>query len=622
MTTSYVHRMPFGAELRSDGTVHFRLWAPAAGRVDLCLQDAEGERYLPMEPRGEGWLECVTADAHPGTLYRYRINGDQQVPDPASRFQPMDVHGPSELIDPSSFQWQESHWRGRPWEEAVFYELHTGTFSPAGDFAGIAERLDHLVGLGVTALELMPVGDFPGARNWGYDGVLLFAPDASYGRPEDLKALVQAAHARGLMVFLDVVYNHFGPEGNYLHLYAPAFFTERHQTPWGAAINFDGAGARVVRDFFIHNALYWLTEYHLDGLRLDAVHAIADDSSPDLLVELAEAARAGPGRDRLVHLVLENDHNAAHYLARTADGAPRWYAAQWNDDFHHSAHILATGERDGYYADYAPAPLHLLGRCLAEGFAYQGEPSGYRGGERRGEPSSELPSTAFVDLLQNHDQVGNRAFGERIGTLASPEALRALTAVLLIAPSPPLLFMGQEWMAPSPFLYFCQFGEDLARSVTEGRRREFARFERFAHPEAREAIPDPNDPDTFDRSKLDWSTLTLEPHAGWLQLHQELLALRRREIVPRLAGMKGGEAGYEVLNERGLRAYWRLGDGALLTLTANLGDDPIDLARDAGAPGESLLHLEPGGAEIEMAEGRLPPWSVRWSLLPREGATP
>jgi len=374
-----------------------------------------------------------------------------------------------------------------------------------------------------------------------------------------------------------------------------------------------------VRDFFIHNALYWLTEYRLDGLRLDAVHAIADDSRPDILVELAEAVRAGPGRHRHVHLVLENDDNAAHYLARTAGGSPRWYAAQWNDDFHHAAHLLAAGEGDGYYLDYAREPVRLLGRCLAEGFAYQGETSRFRGGERRGEPSAGLPPVAFVDLLQNHDQVGNRAFGERIGALARPEALRALTAVLLLAPSPPLLFMGQEWMAPSPFLYFCQFGEDLAQSVTEGRRREFARFERFADPQAREAIPDPNDPDTFGRSKLDWDDLSRDPHRWWLRFHQELLALRRREIAPRLAGMKGREAVYETLGGSGLRVRWRLGDGALLALTANLGDEPIEVAPEAEVHGASPLHLDPPSAQTDLAAGRLPPWSVLWSLLPEGG---
>jgi malto-oligosyltrehalose trehalohydrolase len=618
--TTFAHRMPFGVELRDDGSARFRLWAPAAEHVDLCLENAGRERCLPMEPAGDGWRECVTTDAPPGTLYRYRVAGGQEVPDPASRFQPRDVHGPSEVIDPRAFRWQDGNWRGRPWEEAVFYELHTGTFTPEGHFAGVTQRLDHLAGLGVTAIELMPVADFPGARNWGYDGVLPFAPDASYGRPEDLKALVQAAHARGLMVFLDVVYNHFGPEGNYLHLYAPAFFTERHQTPWGAAVNFDGEGSRVVRDFFIHNALYWLTEYRLDGLRLDAVHAIIDDSDPDILVELARAVRAGPGRHRRVHLVLENDHNAPRYLGRDPAGAARWYAAQWNDDFHHVAHLLATGERDGYYLDYAREPVRLFGRCLAEGFAYQGEPSEYRRGEARGEPSAGLPATAFVDLLQNHDQVGNRAFGERIGELASPEALRVLTAIMLLAPSPPLLFMGQEWAAKSPFLYFCEFGDDLARSVTEGRRREFAGFERFADHEARDAIPDPNDAATFLSSRLDWNALEQEPQAGWLRLHRELLALRRREIVPRLAGTKGGEATYEVLGGRALWVGWRLGDGAYLTLIANLGDEPVELRGRAGESGATQLHSEPPSAKAALAEGRLPRWSALWSLLPN-GAT-
>jgi malto-oligosyltrehalose trehalohydrolase len=618
--TTYAHRMPFGAELRDDGSVRFRLWAPGARRVDLCLEDAGGERCLPMDAVGDGWRECVSADARPGSLYRYRIDRGRAVPDPASRFQPRDVHGPSEVVDPRAFHWHDGHWQGRPWEEAVFYELHTGTFSPEGDFAGIAARLDHLAALGVTALELMPVADFPGARNWGYDGVLAFAPDASYGRPEDLKALIQAAHSRGLMVFLDVVYNHFGPEGNYLHLYAPAFVTERHQTPWGAAFNFDRAGSRVVRDFFIQNALYWLTEYRLDGLRLDAVHAIADDSAPHILVELAQAVRAGPGRHRRVHLVLENDHNAARYLARSPDGAPRWYAAQWNDDFHHVAHLLSTGERDGYYADYAREPAKLLGRCLAEGFAYQGEASEYRDGQHRGEPTAGLPPTAFVNLLQNHDQAGNRALGERIDQLASPGSLRALTAILLLAPSPPLLFMGQEWAAESPFLYFCQFGDDLARSVTEGRRREFARFERFSDRETLEAIPDPNDPETFHRSKLDWDAREREPHAGWLRFHRDLLTLRRREIAPRLADTGGSAAGFDMLDGRALRVRWRLGDGSLLLLTANLGDEPIGLAPEAREPATRRLHLEPPSAENDLSSGRLPPWAVLWSLLPPAGS--
>jgi len=609
--TSHFHRMPFGAEVGADGSTRFRLWAPAARQVALALTDAGGERRLAMQAQDDGWYELTTADAGPGSLYAYHIEDGQAVPDPASRHQPRDVHGPSLVVDPRAFAWADDDWQGRPWEEAVFYELHPGTFSPAGTFAGIAERLDYLADLGVTAIELMPVADFPGKRNWGYDGVLPFAPDASYGGPHDLKALVEAAHRRGLMVFLDVVYNHFGPEGNYLHLYAPQFFTDRHQTPWGAAVNFDDLGSRTVRDFFIHNALFWLEEYRFDGLRLDAVHAIADESDPHILVELAEAVRAGPGRTRQVHLVLENEHNEARFLERGKDTRPRWYDAQWNDDFHHAEHLLATGESDGYYVDYVERPAALLGRCLAEGFAYQGDPSRFRGGTPRGEPSGHLPPGAFVDFLQNHDQVGNRALGERIGALASPQALRALTAVLLLAPSPPLLFMGQEFMAESPFLFFCDFGPDLAQAVTAGRRREFARFERFADPAAQATIPDPNDPATFLASKLDWGALEQDPQARWLRFHRDLLAIRRREIVPRLAAMHGGSGRCEELGAACIRVTWTLGDGSRLTLLANLGDGEHRLAGEASG---RALYQVPEAADDAWGRGVLPPFSVLWTL--------
>jgi malto-oligosyltrehalose trehalohydrolase len=464
------------------------------------------------------------------------------------------------------------------------------------------------------------VADFPGTRNWGYDGVLPFAPDSRYGRPDDLKALIQEAHALGLSVFLDVVYNHFGPQGNWLHRYAPGFFTERHQTPWGAGINFDGAGSRTVRDFFIHNAIYWLREYHLDGLRLDAVHAIADDSRPDILIELADAVHGALASEphRQVHLVLENDRNAARYLERRADGRPRWYSAQWNDDSHHALHLLVTGERDGYYGDYAQAPAAHLGRCLTEGFAYQGEPSAYRHGARRGESTHGLPPTAFIDLIQNHDQIGNRAFGERIHALAAPQAVTAALAILLLAPSPPLLFMGQEWAASCPFLYFCDFDAELGRAVTEGRRRELARREHFADPAALALIPDPNDPETFLRSRLDWGEPALPAHASWLDLHRRLLELRRREIVPRLSGMGSGGASYRLVgappDPRGLLVQWRLGDGSRLCLAANLDDRPL---ADPGLPPSIAarpLYLTPADLGPGLAAGGLPPWSVAWHL--------
>lgn len=606
--------MPFGAQILTDGRVRFRLWAPAAERVVLCIEALGGEQRLEMDATEDGWRELLTPRAKAGSRYRFQIDGGLRIPDPASRFQPDDVHGPSEVIDPKAFRWHDAHWAGRPWEEAVLYELHVGTFTLPGTFDGVIERLDYLAELGVTALELMPVAAFPGRFNWGYDGALLFAPDARYGRPEDLKSLVQAAHERGLMVLLDVVYNHFGPEGNYLHHYAPAFFTDRHRTPWGPGIDLAGAHSRVVRDFFIDNALYWLTEYHLDGLRLDAVHALHDDSAHHLLTELAEAVHAGPGRGRHIHLVLENDDNAARHLARRAEGAPRWYVAQWNDDFHHAAHVLVTGETHGYYADYAEAPLAHLGRCLAEGFAYQGERSPFRESLPRGESSAALPPTAFVNFLQTHDQAGNRSFGERLDRLTSPEALRALSTILLLAPAPPLLFMGQEWLAPSPFLFFCDFGDDFGAAVREGRRRDLARFEPLADPSKMAASPDPTAAATFERCRLDWHRLSAPEHWAWHDFHRALLALRRHEITPRLAGSPGGRARFERLDPMGhdrlLRVAWLLGDGSQLILTANLGDQERALPNSARSRAARQVHVEPTSAAPAFAAGRLPRWSV------------
>lgn len=604
------HHMPFGVERQPDSTWRFRLWAPAARSVDLCLENLPGGTLLPMKREDGGWFSLITDRVGPGALYRYRIDGGQRVPDPASRFQPQDVHGPSQVIDPGAWEWNDAEWQGRLWEEAVIYELHVGTFTESGTYAGVKQRLDELVELGITAIELMPLADFPGRRNWGYDGVLPFAPDSRYGTPEDLKDLVESAHARGLMVFLDVVYNHFGPEGNYLHLYAPSFFTDRHHTPWGAAINFDGPDSGPVRDFFIHNALYWIEEYHFDGLRLDAVHAIIDDSRPDILQDLAQAVESGPGATRPVHLVLENDHNAAHYLERDFAHRPRWYVAQWNDDIHHALHVLTTGENGGYYEDYADVPARHLGRCLTEGFAYQGEPSRYRNGAPRGEVSRGLSATAFVSLLQNHDQIGNRAMGERITRIAPEAAVRAATAILLLAPSPPLLFMGQEWGAPQPFLFFCDFGPELAAAVTQGRRKEFARFPEFSDANARARIPDPNDEETFRRSRLDRESSQTGAAQSWRQFHRELLSLRAREIVPRLHSQPTGNASFETLDGCAVRAHWRLADGASLTLLANLGEKTqTDVAKPAG---KVLYHLpsEPRAG----FENKLSPWSVWWFL--------
>ena len=610
-----VHRMPFGAELVEPGRTRFRLWAPAAREVALVLaQDGRSDR-LAMQQTDGGWWQ-LTASTPASARYRYLVDDGREVPDPASRFNPDDVHGASEVVDPAAFEWEDGGWRGRPWEEAAIYELHVGTFSPEGTFAGVEARLDYLSDLGVTAIELMPVADFPGRRGWGYDGVLPYAPDAAYGRPECLKRLISAAHARGLMVLLDVVYNHFGPEGNYLHLYAPQFFTDRHHTPWGAAINFDGERTRPVRDFFIHNALYWLEEFHADGLRLDAVHAIADDSTPHILEEIAAAIRTCPGLERRVHLVLENDSNQARYLRRAADGGVAMYDAQWNDDVHHAFHVLLTGESDGYYADYAHDPTRLLGRCLTEGYAYQGERSPHRGGEPRGEPSASLPPAGFVSFLQTHDQVGNRAFGERLAALAGEPALRAATVAWLLAPAPPMLFMGEEFGAVTPFLYFCDFSGELAAAVRDGRRREFAKFARFADPSERDVIPDPNDPATFARSKLDWTCTAREPHERWLALYRRLLALRREHLAPRLAGMGGNAGRFAELGAGALACEWHLGDGATLRIWLNLSQRELVLS---APPAGAQIFCEPAAAEHTLAARRLPACSAASYLEPSNG---
>lgn len=604
------HNMPFGAECRDDGRVRFRLWAPAAKQVELSLAGAhERSKRFPLARLDGGWFELVTSAAKPGTQYRFRIDGAQEVPDPASRFQPYDVHGPSEVIDPRAFYWQDADWRGRPWEEAVIYELHVGAFTPAGKFSSVCERLDYLVDLGVTALELMPVADFPGKRNWGYDGVFTFAPDSTYGRPDDLKELVQAAHERRMMVLLDVVYNHFGPEGNYLGSYAPQFFTDRHHTPWGNAINFDGRESRAVREFFIQNALYWLKEFHFDGLRLDAVHAIIDDSKPEILTELAHRVRSSIEPDRHVHLILEHEFNQSHYLQRAEHCRAKTYTAQWNDDIHHALHVLITGERDGYYADYSSAPVRQLGRCLAEGFAHQGEASLFRNGRTRGEPTTGLPPIAFVSFLQNHDQIGNRAFGERIATIADPRAARAAAAILLLAPSPPMLFMGEEFGTETPFLFFCDFEKSLAQAVAAGRRNEFARFSRFSDPAARAGIPDPNATATFASSRIDWADLTQPSHQEWLRFYRQLLKLRCQHIIPLVSDGCAVQAEYEVHGATGLVVRWTFPNHSALALLANLGTSPIS---SFTVPASRIVYSSEGIADNDVRRGTLPPWSVMW----------
>ncbi len=582
-----MYPLSFGANRDGDGRTHFSLWAPDCRTVSL---EIDGSASTAMQPQGDGWF-AATVSCAAQARYRYRVGPDLAVPDPASRAQATDVHDPSLVIDPRAYAWQNTAWRGRPWHETVLYEAHVGLL---GGFTGLAQKLPELVDLGITAVELMPVADFPGPRNWGYDGVLPFAPDRAYGTPDDLKALIDRAHGLGLMMFLDVVYNHFGPDGNYLGAYASPFFRHDTTTPWGPAIDFRRP---QVRQFFIENALYWLMEYRFDGLRLDAVHAIGD---PGWLDALAAEVRQTVEPDRHVHLVLEHDGNAASHLSRGFD-------AQWNDDGHHVLHVLLTGERDGYYGDYADAPARHLARCLAEGFIYQGDPSPYRDGESRGEPSAHLSPTSFVLFLQNHDQVGNRAFGERLSQLCPPDTLRAATALMLLSPQIPLLFMGEEEASATPFLYFTSHNDELAVAVRNGRRREFARFPAFASAKDQSRIPDPNDPATFQASDP-LLKASSDRSTRWRAFVRDLLAVRRDAITPFLQGAQSIEA--HAIGDTAVRATWRLDNKSILTIAVNFGGDAVPCRAGDGrvlfATDESVLR--------HMAAGSLPARSLMATL--------
>ena len=580
----------FGARLTPDGA-SFRLWAPAAKRVDLLL-----EKSQPLKRGEDGWFSADIRGVKAGARYKFRVDDEIDVPDPASAFQPDDVSGPSEVIDHARYRWRASDWRGRPWQEASVIETHVGTFTQEGTYRAMIDKLDHLVATGITALELMPLADFAGSRNWGYDGVLWYAPDSVYGRPDDLKALIDEAHLRGLMVFLDVVYNHFGPEGNYLGRYAPGFFTEA-QTPWGSAIDY-----RVpqVRAFAIENALYWLREYRFDGLRLDAVHTIVELGEISMLHDLSIAVgNLAAETRRHIHLVLENDDNRASVLDAEQDPPRGKYRAQWNDDYHHAWHVLLTGETQGYYRDYKNSPMRDIARALAAGFVYQGEASAHRSGQLRGEPSGNLAPTSFVNFLQNHDQIGNRALGDRLESNVSGQAIEAALAITLLAPAIPMLFMGEEWGSKVPFPFFCNFKGDLAEAVRKGRNREYA----WAYAKYGDEVPDPLAQSAFQSAVLDWESRNEQAGKKRLALVQQLLAIRRREIVPRLAGAAFGDA--HAADNGLLTANWRMGGGATLQLTANLSNSEIAHKRSE-ATGTPIWGAETGDL--------MPPWSVFWRI--------
>jgi maltooligosyltrehalose trehalohydrolase len=520
-------RLELGATPGPDGVL-FRVWAPAATSVDVEL--TTNATLVPLRPAGDGVWSGLVPHARPGTLYHYRLNGKDARPDPYSRSQPQGVHGSSEVVDPSAFAWHDTAWPGRGLAGLVIYQCHVGTATPDGTFDSLIEQLPRLKQLGINAIEPLPVAEFPGSRNWGYDGVDLFAPSHVYGGPEAMKRFVDAAHQHGLGVIVDVVYNHFGPDGNYLRDFSPDYFTDRYQTPWGEAINYDGPHSEWVRRLVLDNARYWLNEYHVDGLRLDATHAIYDSSKVHLLAELTQTARASLPAGREIVLIAETHENNIRYL-RSVDEGGFGLDAVWADDFHHTLRRYLNGDHEGYYANYT-GTLDEVARCIEQGWLYTGQatPSSHFE-EHRGTPAPNQPADQFVYVIQNHDQVGNRAFGERLNHDIDVDLYRAASALLLFLPYTPMLFMGQEFAASSPFQYFTDHNHELGKLVTEGRRREFKAFTHFADPANRERIPDPQAESSFLNSKLKLDEADRLPGSAVQALYRQLLELRRTDVV-------------------------------------------------------------------------------------------
>jgi maltooligosyltrehalose trehalohydrolase len=569
----------------------FQVWAPVARRVDLVIEDGR----IAMAAGEAGWWSVEVPGAGPGAEYRFSVDGKAPLPDPRSSWQPGGVHGPSRVVDHAAFPWSDQRWQPPPLSAAVIYELHVGTFTPEGTFASAVERLGHLAALGATHVELMPVAEFSGARGWGYDGVDLFAPHHAYGGPEGLKRLVNACHGHGLAVLLDVVYNHLGPVGNYLGRFGP-YFTDRYSTPWGEAVNFDGRGSDEVRRFVFDNARAWLEDYHVDGLRIDAVHAIFDHSARHVLEELASEVRALEGHlGRRLVLIAESDLNDPG-ITRMPGLGGYGLDAQWNEDFHHALHAVLTGERSGYYADFGA--LQDLATALREGFVYAGRYSRYRG-RRHGRPATGLGGHAFVGCLQNHDQIGNRARGDRTSHLLGPGRLKIGAALVLTAPFVPMLFQGEEWGASTPFQYFTDHDDlETGRAVSEGRRREFAAFGWDP-----EQIPDPQAAATFDRSKLDWGEPCLARHADLLDWHCRLIRLRREQ-----RDLSDGRLD-RVRTTFDEHARWFLMERGAVTVACNLADEPRRLPLGRGRPRDVLVSSD-AGVRVGSRTLDMPPDSV------------
>ncbi|MEW6681455.1 MAG: malto-oligosyltrehalose trehalohydrolase [Nitrospirota bacterium] len=577
--------LDLGAGVQGPSAVRFRVWAPRAATIGVRL--IGGSRpVVSLAPAGDGYFEGLVADVAPGSRYWYVLDGRVERPDPASRFQPEGVHGPSEVVDPKAFQWSDARWRGLPLDRMIIYELHVGTFSAQGTFDAIIPHLDYLrTELGVTAIELMPVAQFPGTRNWGYDGTYPFAPQASYGGPNGLKRLIDACHAKDLAVILDVVYNHLGPEGNYLADFAP-YFTDRYRTPWGQAINYDGPDSDQVRHYIVSNALYWITEYHVDALRLDAIHGIFDFGARHILEELGDAVHAqAEGLGRIVPVIAESDLNDVRVIAPRAEGG-YGLDGQWNDDFHHALHTVLTGERRGYYQDFGR--IEQLASAIREGFVYSGQRSVFRR-RRHGSSSRNRPPFQLVVSAQNHDQVGNRAQGDRLGTLIPHEALRVAAAALLLGPNVPLLFMGEEYAETAPFQYFVSHGDPaLVEAVRRGRAEEFASFGWAGE------IPDPQSPGTFERSRLTRDRPRTRQQEALLCWYRALIALR--VSIPALgAGQTARHTVWTRESDRLLIVHRRGPDGSAALVILGFSPTPTTLTLHEPV-GAWRRHLDAGDA--------------------------
>jgi maltooligosyltrehalose trehalohydrolase len=566
-----------GAELTGRG-VSFRTWATGKKNVSVVIFGEHGSvvRELQLERETNGYYSTRDSASSAGTLYKYRLDGEV-FPDLASRFQPRGVHGPSQVVDGRPFRWTDSGWKSPALRELVIYETHVGTFTPEGTFEAIITRLDHLKEIGVNALELMPIADFAGDRNWGYDCVSIYAPSRAYGRPDGLRTLVNAAHAAGLAVILDVVYNHLGPDGNYMGAYANNYFNADHHTPWGAAFNLDASGSEAVRQFFAENPVYWVNEFHIDGFRLDATHFILDDSPKHLIQEIAERAQA------LDAFVICEDPRNERKLLLPRDEGGYGCDAVWSDDFHHVARVQITGEHEGYMA-YFKGTMKELVKTMREGWLFTGGLQ--KDGIPRGTPGKDIEPEHFVHCISNHDQVGNRAYGDRLSNVVPPAAYRAASALLLTGPYTPMLFMGQEWATSSPFLYFTDHHDELGKGVTEGRRKEFADFSDFRNPKTRTLIPDPQALRTFTDSKLIWTELGQSPHAETLRLYSDFLRFRRIELKDRGRGRwRVGQVSPRAIALR----YRRPNEGDILILAQLLANETI---------------LEPASALVRPAKGR------------------